>query len=112
MQGRSLFRRFMVAAGLLIVIALCAVAFAQTGNSGQLLRTSAPASTPPPVYQRWLNEDVAYIITPEERAEFLKVQTADGRDQFIVQFWLRRDPTPNTPENEFKEEHYRRIAFA
>src|ERR1700753_2292688 len=63
-------------------------------------------------YKKWLNEDVAYIITDEESAAFKKLQTDEEREQFIEQFWLRRDPTPDTVENEFKEEHYRRIAYA
>lgn len=63
-------------------------------------------------YRKWLNEDVAYIITDEERAAFKRLQTDEEREQFIEQFWLRRDPTPDTAENEFKEEHYRRIAYA
>jgi len=66
----------------------------------------------PTPYKQWLNEDVVYIITPEERSAFLRLQTNEEREQFIEQFWLRRDPTPDTPENEFKEEHYRRIAYA
>jgi GWxTD domain-containing protein len=63
-------------------------------------------------YRKWLNEDVAYIITDEERAAFKRLQTDEEREQFIEQFWLRRDPTPDTIENEFKEEHYRRIAYS
>jgi GWxTD domain-containing protein len=63
-------------------------------------------------YRKWLNEDVVYIITNEERDAFKKLQTDEERDQFIEQFWLRRDPTPDTTENEYKEEHYRRIAYA
>jgi GWxTD domain-containing protein len=63
-------------------------------------------------YRKWLTEDVTYIITNEERAAFKKLQTDEERDQFIEQFWLRRDPTPDTVENEYKEEHYRRIAYA
>lgn len=63
-------------------------------------------------YRKWLNEDVAYIITDEERAAFKRLSTDEEREQFIEQFWLRRDPTPDTAENEFKEEHYRRIAYA
>ena len=63
-------------------------------------------------YRKWLNEDVAYIITDEERAAFKRLQTDEEREQFIEQFWLRRDPTPDSAENEFKEEHYRRIAYA
>jgi GWxTD domain-containing protein len=63
-------------------------------------------------YRKWLNEDVAYIISDEERTAFKRLQTDEEREQFIEQFWLRRDPTPDTVENEFKEEHYRRIAYA
>lgn len=63
-------------------------------------------------YKRWLNEDVRWIITDEEMSAFKKLATNAERDQFIEQFWLRRDPTPDTEENEYKEEHYRRIAYA
>lgn len=63
-------------------------------------------------YRKWLNEDVSYIITDEERKAFKNLNTDEEREQFIEQFWLRRDPTPDTQENEFKEEHYRRIAYA
>ncbi len=63
-------------------------------------------------YKTWLNYDVAYIITDSERDAFLRLSTNEEREQFIEQFWLKRDPTPDTPENEFKEEHYRRIAYA
>ena len=63
-------------------------------------------------YRKWLNEDVSYIITDEERSAFLRLQTDEERETFIEQFWLRRDPSPDTEENEFKEEHYRRIAYA
>jgi GWxTD domain-containing protein len=63
-------------------------------------------------YKKWLNEDVAYIITDEEKKAFKRLNTNDEREQFIEQFWLRRDPTPDTEENEYKEEHYRRIAYA
>ncbi len=61
---------------------------------------------------KWLNEDVVYIITGAERQAFGQLNTDEEREQFIEQFWLRRDPTPDTVENEFKEEHYRRIAYA
>ncbi|MGD0300512.1 MAG: GWxTD domain-containing protein [Bryobacteraceae bacterium] len=63
-------------------------------------------------YRIWLNVDVAYIITDEERRAFRQLSNDDERESFIEQFWLRRDPTPDTQENEFKEEHYRRIAYA
>lgn len=108
MQARF---RIMVGAAT-VVIAMCGIAPAQSGDSAQPRTASAPAATLPPIYQRWLDEDVVYIITPEERTAFLRLPTEEERDHFIVQFWLRRDPTPDTEENEYKEEHYRRIAFA
>ncbi len=63
-------------------------------------------------YKRWLNEEVGYIISDEERKVFKTLQTDDERQTFIENFWLRRDPTPDTEENEYREEHYRRIAYA
>ena len=63
-------------------------------------------------YKKWLTEDVAYIITDEERQSWKSLSTDEERESFIESFWLRRDPTPDTQENEFKEEHYRRIAYA
>jgi GWxTD domain-containing protein len=63
-------------------------------------------------YKTWLDEDVRYIITPEEEQAFKLLSTDEERDEFIEQFWLRRDPTPDTEENEFREEHYRRIQYA
>jgi GWxTD domain-containing protein len=63
-------------------------------------------------YKQWLNEDVVYIISPEERNAFGQLATNEEREQFIEQFWLRRSTNPDLPDNEFKEEHYRRIAYA
>ena len=63
-------------------------------------------------YKKWMDEDVLYIISDEERKAFKQLNTDEEREQFVEQFWLRRDPTPDTEENEFKEEHYRRIAYA
>lgn len=63
-------------------------------------------------YKKWLDEDVSYIITDEERAAFKQLSNDEERDNFIEAFWQRRDPTPDTEENEFKEEHYQRIAYA
>ncbi len=62
-------------------------------------------------WKNWLNVDVGYIITDEERQAFKRFQTDEERQSFVETFWLRRDPTPDTEENEFKEEHYRRIAY-
>ena len=63
-------------------------------------------------YKKWLDEDVSYIITDEERAAFKQLSNDEERDNFIEAFWQRRDPTPDTEENEYKEEHYQRIAYA
>jgi GWxTD domain-containing protein len=63
-------------------------------------------------YKKWLDEDVVYIISDEEKKAFHQLNTDEEREQFVEQFWLRRDPTPDTEENEAKEEHYRRIAYA
>src|SRR5262249_7427862 len=64
------------------------------------------------VYKKWLDEDVSYIITDDERKAFKALKTDEERDQFIEQFWLRRDPDPDTPENEYKEQYYERIQYA
>jgi GWxTD domain-containing protein len=64
------------------------------------------------VYKKWLDDEVGYIILDEERDAFRKLSTNEEREQFIEQFWLMRDPTPDTLENETRDEHYRRIAYA
>jgi len=64
------------------------------------------------VYQRWMDEDVRWIITDEERKAFKTLKTDEERETFIEQFWARRDPDPDTPENEYKEEYAARIAYA
>jgi GWxTD domain-containing protein len=63
-------------------------------------------------YKTWLDQDVAYIISDEERKAFRNLSNDEERDSFIEQFWLRRNPNPDSPDNEFREEHYRRIAYA
>jgi GWxTD domain-containing protein len=63
-------------------------------------------------YKKWLEEDVVWIISDEERKAFKQLQTDEERQSFIETFWLRRDPSPDTEENEYKEEHYRRMAYA
>ena len=65
-----------------------------------------------PEYQKWLNEDVHWIITSQERQQFVNLPTDQARDRFVVQFWERRNPAPGSSENPFKVEHYRRLAFA
>jgi GWxTD domain-containing protein len=63
-------------------------------------------------YKAWLEQDVAYIISDEERKSFMSLGNDEERESFIEQFWLRRNSNPNSPENEFREEHYRRIQYA
>ncbi len=63
-------------------------------------------------WKKWLDTDVVYIITDEEKRAFKQLKTDEERQQFVEQFWLRRDPTPDTEENEYRDEHYRRIAYA
>jgi GWxTD domain-containing protein len=63
-------------------------------------------------YRKWLDEEVVYIITPEERTAFLQLSNNEEREQYIEAFWQRRNPNPDIADNSFKEEHYRRIAYA
>jgi len=75
----------------------------------------APISDKPVIpekYKKWIEEEVIYIITPKEKDAFYKLESDRERDLFINAFWAIRDPTPRTSKNEFKEEHYRRIAYA
>jgi GWxTD domain-containing protein len=64
------------------------------------------------VYKKWINNDVAYIITKEEKKAFNTLKTDEERENFIENFWRRRDPNPDTEENEYREEYYERIAYA
>ncbi len=73
-------------------------------------RNVGPESTK--VYKKWLENDVAYIITDQERKAFKALATDEERENFIEQFWRRRDPNPDTEENEFREQYYERIAYA
>jgi TonB family protein len=93
---------------ILIVTAAVALTGWQAAPPQQQQKESAITSP----YEKWLTEDVVYIISDGERAAFQKLKTDEEREHFIVQFWRQRDPTPGTEENEFKEEHYRRIAYA
>lgn len=92
----------------IILSLLVLTAFAEAGTS---LAEKANAEMPQH-YKDWLEKDVVYIITPREKAAFLQFESDRERDIFIDAFWKQRDPTPGTPANEFKEEHYRRLAYA
>ncbi len=64
------------------------------------------------VYKKWLDEDVRWIITDQEMQAFKSLANDEERDTFIENFWLRRNPNPDSPDNEYRDEHYRRIAYA
>src|SRR5262245_38893394 len=105
-----------------LVIALMALVFAASSAFAQKKNTNSgqdpsekPRNVKPElkkVYKDWLEKDVAYIITDEERKAFKKLEADDKRERFIEEFWRRRDPDPDTDENEFREEYYERIAYA
>jgi GWxTD domain-containing protein len=78
---------------------------ARKERARKLAKESAP-------YTTWVNEEVVYIITKEEREAFLRLTTNEEREQFIEDFWRKRNPDPDSPENAYREEHYRRIAYA
>lgn len=102
------------------VIAVLTLAVSFLGASAQCnldkqatnMPSEAARPATSPNYAAWLKQDVRWIITDEERAAFKKLSSDIDRDQFMEQFWRRRDPTPETLLNEFKQEHYRRMVYA
>src|SRR6266436_5688562 len=104
-----------VALRLAIIIALFVCASPLIFGQDTQDPSSKPRNVKPELkkaYKDWLDKDVTYIITDEERKAFKKLATDDERERFIEEFWRRRDPDPDTDENEFKEEYYERIAYA
>ena len=87
------------------------LATAQKKNDSKRRRKAIQREMASP-YKRWLREEVPHIITGDERKTFTSLSTDEEREQFIEQFWERRNPSPGSPENEFREEYYRRIAYA
>jgi len=78
----------------------------------QLVLSQSRPDDPMKRFKQWIEEEVAYIITDPELQVFNALTAAEEKEHFIEQFWARRDPTSSTAENEFKEEHYRRIQYA
>src|SRR5437764_3318838 len=105
-----------LAVALLTLIFAVPAGLAQKKNSEKAQDPSEKTRNVKPelnkAYKDWLEKDVAYIITDEERKAFKKLQTDDERERFIEEFWRRRDPDPDTDENEYREEYYERIAYA
>ena len=98
---------------ILLVIILLIPALAQDGSNREERRIEGQKQEEAfDYYKKWVEEDVFYIITDEEEDTFLKLTTDEEKDAFIEQFWFRRDPDKSTSINEFREEHYRRIAYA
>ena len=95
-----------------VLVSISVAAFGQPGRKQSSTVTNNFVTQVPTVYQHWLDEDVRWIIGKDELNAFEKLTDNNQRDHFIVQFWLRRNPTPGTSENVFKEEHYRRIAYS
>src|SRR4026209_2435257 len=102
------------ALALSLTVAAGSIAFAQSQKQTQD-PSEKPRNVKPELkkaYKDWLDKDVTYIITDEERRAFKKLETDDEREHFIEEFWRRRDPDPDTDENEYREEYYERIAYA
>jgi GWxTD domain-containing protein len=98
-----------------LVFALPIAAQPQKQKPGDQDPTEKPRNVKPELkraYKDWLDKDVTYIITDEERKAFKKLETDEEREHFIEEFWRRRDPDPDTDENEYREEYYERIAYA
>lgn len=80
--------------------------------AGLLLLHPAQAQKLAERHKKWLETEVVYVVSKEEKDLFMRLGSDAQRDQFVDQFWARRDPTPGTPQNEHKDEHYRRINYA
>jgi GWxTD domain-containing protein len=93
-------------AGLLLAVPLVSLVARPLGTQTREDKEAAK------YYEKWLDQDVLYIISDDERDVFKKLHTPEEKDAFIEQFWQRRSPNPSRSTNEFKEEHYRRIAHA
>ena len=101
-------RVFRLTINLLIALVIGGVEFV----SIQAQEQSRPRPEADDSFEKWLNQDVTLVISEEEEEVFSSLTTSEEKERFIEQFWFRRDPDPKTPINEFREEHYRRIAFA
>jgi GWxTD domain-containing protein len=84
----------------------------QKAALGGIRTVNTQENTKEQAFKSWVERDVLYLITPVEKESFLALRTDGAREQFIESFWLRRDPNPKTAENEFRDEYYRRIAYA
>jgi GWxTD domain-containing protein len=114
MLKKNLFSKvaFTVCIGLISVLGLVAQKSTPTPSTDVSDKVRKVKSELKEAYKNWLEKDVSYIITPEEKKAFKQLQTDEERENFIDTFWRRRDPDPDTEENEYREEYYERIAYA
>jgi GWxTD domain-containing protein len=107
------FSRFSVCMPIILTILVASSLYlaAQSSSSEQEAILSREESALPPLYRQWLDQDVRWIISPQEKAAYLRLSDNNERDQFIKQFWERRNPESGSLENKVREEHYRRIAY-
>lgn len=94
-----------------VMLAALLAAFPAVSLPAQGQQAASPDSLDP-FLKKWLSEDIVYLISDAEKASYLGLKSDTERFEFIEQFWKQRDPSPGTPENEFRDEHYRRIAYA
>jgi len=105
-------KKILVLLLILVALSYLGVNFAQAQAKEKPKSTKELVKALPEKYRKWLEEEVVYIISPKEKEVFLRLENDRQRDIFIEAFWKQRDPNPDTPENEYKEEHYRRIKYA
>jgi GWxTD domain-containing protein len=107
MRFKSTFRNLLV--GTFVLSLTASFSFAQIDPDNKVRKSAKEVTR---IYKDWLSKDVKYIITPEEKKAFKTLQTNEERENFIENFWRRRDPNPDTEENEYREEYYERIAYS
>ena len=100
----------MIFKNLILLLSVCVLCFSNQAQDRKIIVCDKPSDEK--AYKKWLEKDVLYIITKKQNEDFLNLKTNDEKEQFVENFWLRRDPTPETEKNEFREEYYERIAFA
>lgn len=109
---RSAAVTLLVIAGTVAGLAALGVARAQSAPEQKATPTDQISGKNADRYGQWLDRDVRWIITPQEKQVFLRLRNGQERDTFIEQFWERRNPDPGSPTNKYRQEHYRRMAYA
>ncbi|HEV2322954.1 MAG TPA: GWxTD domain-containing protein [Terracidiphilus sp.] len=109
---RSAAVTLLVVAGTVAGLAALGVARAQSAPGQKAAPTEQITGKNAAMYRQWLDQDVRWIITPREKQVFLRLRDGQERNEFIRQFWERRNPDPGSPVNKYKQEHYRRVAYA